>query len=145
MGRRKVRKAPPKKAKSVVPNVFDCPFCNASSSVECKMDRKSSTGKVLCRICGTNYQTSISYLTDAVDVFSEWIDECQKENEREHPEEYEEEYEEEDYTKKRKKIIQQKKHQEEEEEEEEDYEEEEGVNSDDDPDLFLKKHSVDNY
>jgi transcription elongation factor Elf1 len=109
------------------------------------MDRKSSAGKVLCRICGKAYQTTITFLTDPIDVYSEWIDECQKENEGEKPDDYDDEEEEEEvvqsYSKSKpaapaKKPTKkpQKPQSDEEDEDEED-------NSDNDPDLFLKKHS----
>jgi transcription elongation factor Elf1 len=31
-------------------------------------------------VCDANFQTSIHYLTEPVDVFCEWIDSCEEEN-----------------------------------------------------------------
>jgi transcription elongation factor Elf1 len=126
---------------SVFKNYFKFLKGNSSGTVDCKMDRKSSAGKVLCRICGKAYQTTITFLTDPIDVYSEWIDECQKENEGgEKPDDYEDDEEEEQivqhYAKKSKPTKKPQKPQSDEEEEEE-----EEDNSDNDPDLFLKKHS----
>merc|ERR1719277_2285721 len=47
------------------------------------MDRKKNLGSIKCRICGASYQMMINYLTEPVDVFSEWVDECQHANEPE--------------------------------------------------------------
>lgn len=33
-----------------------------------------------CRTCNENYHTQINALSDPVDVFSEWIDECERVN-----------------------------------------------------------------
>merc|ERR1712107_562732 len=80
MGKRKSKKKIMKKKKRVVATIFDCPFCNHSNTVECTMDRKKNLGSIKCRICGASYQMMINYLTEPVDVFSEWIDECQNAN-----------------------------------------------------------------
>lgn len=37
MGKRKTKKAPPKKIVASVPTTFDCPFCNSEKAIECKM------------------------------------------------------------------------------------------------------------
>ena len=80
MGKRKTRKPPPKKVQPKLPSSFDCPFCNHEGTVECTIDKKKSTGKVCCRVCGAFYQTNITYITEAIDLYSEWIDECEKAN-----------------------------------------------------------------
>ncbi len=99
MGKKASRKPPPKK---VIPKFctmisfhsfnqvsnfffrlntkFDCPFCNNERSVDCNMDRKTGTGTVKCRICGRSFQCYINALSIPVDVFSEWIDECERAN-----------------------------------------------------------------
>jgi transcription elongation factor Elf1 len=80
MGKRKSRKAPQKKIAQKVPKVFDCPFCNHEKSVECKLDHKLALGVVRCRVCAADYQTRITYLMEPVDVYADWIDECDKIN-----------------------------------------------------------------
>eukprot|EP01041_Mallomonas_annulata_P003109 gene3109-6112_t len=75
MGRRKkAAKKVVKKKKAEVPTVFKCPFCNHEAAVECKLDMKNRIGDVSCRICGSAYQTTITYLSAPVDVFHEWVD-----------------------------------------------------------------------
>jgi transcription elongation factor Elf1 len=64
-----------KKKKQVVAKTFKCLFCNHEDSVGCSLDHKSMTGELSCRVCDAKFQTSISTLTDPIDVFSEWLDE----------------------------------------------------------------------
>jgi len=80
MGKRKTRKPPPKKVMPKLPTSFDCPFCNNEGTVECTINRKTSIGALACRICGAKYSTNITYINDPIDVYSEWIDECEKVN-----------------------------------------------------------------
>eukprot|EP00297_Palpitomonas_bilix_P015673 CAMPEP_0113882156 /NCGR_PEP_ID=MMETSP0780_2-20120614/8782_1 /TAXON_ID=652834 /ORGANISM="Palpitomonas bilix" /LENGTH=107 /DNA_ID=CAMNT_0000869107 /DNA_START=103 /DNA_END=426 /DNA_ORIENTATION=- /assembly_acc=CAM_ASM_000599 len=84
MGKRKGRKAPPPKGpKAVVPKIFDCPFCGREKSVTVKVFRKLNEATITCRLCNISYTTrNVSNLTAPVDVYHEWIDEAQKENER---------------------------------------------------------------
>lgn len=67
-----------KRAKDECDKIFNCPFCNYYKVVECKLDRKTNIGRLVCRICGASYQSSINYLSEPIDVFSEWIDDCMK-------------------------------------------------------------------
>ena len=79
MGRRKSRKKPPStKRKEGVPKNFDCPFCNHEKSVECRIDKQRKLGIIVCTVCGADYKTTIDVLTEAVDVYSEWIDACEE-------------------------------------------------------------------
>mmetsp|Transcript_11264 Transcript_11264/g.42046 ORF Transcript_11264/g.42046 Transcript_11264/m.42046 type:complete len:122 (-) Transcript_11264:66-431(-) len=82
MGRRKKSSAKKIVAnkKPSIPKHFKCPFCNHENAVVCVMDWKRHVGELKCRICGAEYQTSISYLSEAIDVYSEWIDECERVN-----------------------------------------------------------------
>eukprot|EP01018_Ginkgo_biloba_P019431 Gb_16585 [translate_table: standard] len=81
MGKRKSSaKPPPKKKQEKLNTVFSCPFCNHESSVECRMDRKDQIGEALCRICQESFSTSINTLSEPIDVYSEWIDECERVN-----------------------------------------------------------------
>ncbi|CAN8245944.1 unnamed protein product [Cochlearia groenlandica] len=112
MGKRKSRAKPaPTKRMDKLDTVFSCPFCNHGSSVECIIDMKNLLGKAECRICGESFSTTITALTEAIDIYSEWIDECERVNTAEDDAEQEEEEEEE---------VQDEYEEEEEEEEEED-------------------------
>ena len=84
MGRRKkssAKKIVLKKRPSI-PKEFKCPFCNHDNAVVCKLDWKRHIGSLDCKMCGVNYQTQINYLTEAVDVYCEWIDECEAVNDQ---------------------------------------------------------------
>jgi transcription elongation factor Elf1 len=56
---------------------FKCPFCANDDTVECKMDLKVGVGSLACRLCGASYQMPIHHLHEPVDVFSEWLDDCE--------------------------------------------------------------------
>jgi transcription elongation factor Elf1 len=60
---------------------FSCPFCNHSGSVECRIQRKDDwIAEALCFVCKERYYTKAHALTEPIDVYSEWIDECEKAN-----------------------------------------------------------------
>mmetsp|Transcript_18294 Transcript_18294/g.51632 ORF Transcript_18294/g.51632 Transcript_18294/m.51632 type:complete len:86 (-) Transcript_18294:104-361(-) len=82
MGKRKSRKKPmPTKSRGFeVPKVFQCPFCNHDKSVECDIDVNKGLGRLECRVCGENYQMLTTALTEPIDIFSAWIDECEEAN-----------------------------------------------------------------
>jgi len=56
---------------------FKCPFCANEDVVECKMDFRQGVGSLACRLCGASYQMPIHHLHEPVDVFSEWLDDCE--------------------------------------------------------------------
>lgn len=56
---------------------FKCPFCANEDVVECKMDFRQGIGSLSCRLCGASYQMTIHHLHEPVDVFSEWLDDCE--------------------------------------------------------------------
>lgn len=56
---------------------FKCPFCANEEVVECKMDNKAGIGSLKCRLCGSHYEMPIHHLHEPIDVFSEWLDECE--------------------------------------------------------------------
>jgi transcription elongation factor Elf1 len=56
---------------------FKCPFCANEDVVECKMDFKAGIGSLSCRLCGAAYQMPIHHLHEPIDVFSEWLDDCE--------------------------------------------------------------------
>ena len=74
MGRRKTSQKKLKKKRPTVATVFKCLFCNHERSVECTLKHKEKIGMLKCRICGEEYQTRIHYLTEPIDVYSEWLD-----------------------------------------------------------------------
>jgi len=44
------------------------------------MDKEKSIGHIRCNVCAAAYQMIINYLSEPVDIYSEWIDKCQEEN-----------------------------------------------------------------
>ncbi|KAK6334878.1 hypothetical protein TWF718_010323 [Orbilia javanica] len=63
-----------KESQKPLPTVFNCLFCNHERSIIIKLDKKNSIGSLHCNICGQTYQTSINYLSGAVDVYADWVD-----------------------------------------------------------------------
>ncbi|XP_074576167.1 transcription elongation factor 1 homolog [Curcuma longa] len=83
MGKRKSKANPPPKKRmrmDKLDTVFCCPFCNHGNSVECHIDMKNSIGEASCRICLESFSTTATALTEPIDIYSEWIDECQRVN-----------------------------------------------------------------
>lgn len=77
MGRR-AKKAPVQtKKRPTLAKRFKCPFCANENVVECKMDFRQAIGSLNCRLCGASYQMPIHHLHEPVDVFSEWLDDCE--------------------------------------------------------------------
>jgi transcription elongation factor Elf1 len=56
---------------------FKCPFCANDEVVECKMDFRAGIGSLACRLCAASYQMPIHHLHEPIDVFSEWLDDCE--------------------------------------------------------------------
>jgi hypothetical protein len=46
---------------------------------------KAGIGSLACRLCGASYQMPIHHLHEPVDVFSEWLDECEAAHNRSRP------------------------------------------------------------
>lgn len=80
MGKRKSTKAPPKKQRPKLDTTFNCPFCNASKSVSCTLDHDREIGTAKCSLCAQHYSMNITHLTDPIDVYTEWLDACEKTN-----------------------------------------------------------------
>ncbi|XP_064899880.1 LOW QUALITY PROTEIN: tartrate-resistant acid phosphatase type 5-like [Columba livia] len=82
MGRRKSKRKPPpkKKVTGTLETQFTCPFCNHEKSCDVKMDRARNTGVISCTVCLEEFQTPITYLSEPVDVYSDWIDACEAAN-----------------------------------------------------------------
>ena len=75
-GKKAKKKPPPKKAKPKVAQIFDCPFCGKSQSCSCVMDMDHALGTIRCDGCGVKYDARINRLSDPIDVYAEWIDQC---------------------------------------------------------------------
>lgn len=79
MGKRKQRvkkpKAPLAPRKHATKD-FDCLFCSKNLTVTVKLDQKAAVGDLSCSACGQSFQTPINYLSEAVDVYSDWVDAC---------------------------------------------------------------------
>uniref|UniRef100_A0A914DFA0 Transcription elongation factor 1 homolog n=1 Tax=Acrobeloides nanus TaxID=290746 RepID=A0A914DFA0_9BILA len=43
-------------------------------------DRERNVGFISCRVCLEDFQTNINYLSEAIDVYSDWIDACESAN-----------------------------------------------------------------
>uniref|UniRef100_A0A3P9J3H3 Transcription elongation factor 1 homolog n=6 Tax=Percomorphaceae TaxID=1489872 RepID=A0A3P9J3H3_ORYLA len=82
MGRRKSKRKPPPKKKMTgdLESQFTCPFCNHEKSCDVKMERSRNTGIISCSVCLEEFQTPITYLSEPVDVYSDWIDACEAAN-----------------------------------------------------------------
>merc|ERR1712113_891833 len=82
MGRRRSKRKPPPKRKMVEPleTQFTCPFCNSEKSCNVTLDQDHKVGKIECSLCGEDFKTTINYLTEPLDVYSEWIDACEAAN-----------------------------------------------------------------
>ncbi|CAM9542960.1 unnamed protein product [Phaeothamnion confervicola] len=81
MGRRKAStKKISTKKKRVLETIFKCPFCSHDKVVECKVNAKEKIGTLVCRRCEVKYSTVANYLTEPIDVYTEWIDACEAEN-----------------------------------------------------------------
>uniref|UniRef100_A0A3Q3RBA8 Transcription elongation factor 1 homolog n=2 Tax=Monopterus albus TaxID=43700 RepID=A0A3Q3RBA8_MONAL len=82
MGRRKSKRKPPPKKKMTgdLETQFTCPFCNHEKSCDVKMERSRNTGIISCTVCLEEFQTPITYLSEPVDVYSDWIDACESAN-----------------------------------------------------------------
>ncbi|KAI1339020.1 transcription elongation factor Elf1 like-domain-containing protein [Xylariaceae sp. FL0016] len=76
MGKRKksTRKPQGKKKNEPLPTNFTCLFCNHEKAVQVKLHKKTGFGDLMCTVCGQNFQCAINYLSDPVDVYSEWVD-----------------------------------------------------------------------
>ncbi|TVU12429.1 hypothetical protein EJB05_46073, partial [Eragrostis curvula] len=84
MGKRKSRSAKsaaPKKKLPKLDKVFTCPFCSHPGSVECRIEPELEIAEASCGICEESYSTTAHSLTEPIDVYAEWIDECELANE----------------------------------------------------------------
>lgn len=82
MGRRKSKRKPPPKNKAIeaLDVLFTCPFCNHEKSCEVKMDKSKNAARIQCTICLEDFQATINFLSEPIDVYNEWIDACEAAN-----------------------------------------------------------------
>ncbi|GBF93378.1 transcription elongation factor [Raphidocelis subcapitata] len=81
MGKRKSSaKAPAKAPAPKLDTQFNCPFCNSTKTVTCTMDWESEKGRVECVACHEGFDSPINHLTEAVDIYSDWLDACENAN-----------------------------------------------------------------
>ena len=82
MGRRKSKRKPPPKSKNIeaLDTMFTCPFCNHEKSCEVKMDKSKNAARIQCTICLEDFQATINFLSEPIDVYNEWIDACEAVN-----------------------------------------------------------------
>lgn len=59
------------------------------------MDFRAGVGSLECRLCGASYQMPIHHLHEPIDVFSEWLDDCETAQQGRNPNQGEEDEEEE--------------------------------------------------
>ncbi|CAN0891682.1 Transcription elongation factor 1 homolog [Linum grandiflorum] len=55
---------------------FQCPFCQNPKSVTCAFSKETSTAEARCFVCDESYWVPTNHLTEAIDVYTEWIDAC---------------------------------------------------------------------
>ncbi|KAI8841326.1 transcription elongation factor Elf1 like-domain-containing protein [Chytridium lagenaria] len=80
MGKRKAAKRQTTKVKTKLDKEFSCLFCNHEKSIVTKLDRELKVGHLECKKCGVEYQTVINYLSEAIDIYSDWVDACEAAN-----------------------------------------------------------------
>ncbi|KZO95296.1 Elf1-domain-containing protein [Calocera viscosa TUFC12733] len=64
---------------------FQCLFCHHNDSVVCKLDKTEGLGQLHCKICGQRFSCTVNYLSEPIDVYSEWIDASEKAQDRRAP------------------------------------------------------------
>ncbi|KAL2913586.1 hypothetical protein HK105_206888 [Polyrhizophydium stewartii] len=81
MGKRKSARKPQKKIKTTLDKEFSCLFCNHENTVTAKLDMETKSGTLMCRACGVSFQAQITALSEPIDLYSDWIDACERANE----------------------------------------------------------------
>ena len=76
-----------------IDTTFTCLFCHHDNSVNIRVDRKEGVALLVCKVCDQRYQSNVNRtssftcatrhphsslvtpdLTEAIDIYSEWID-----------------------------------------------------------------------
>ena len=84
-GSKKAQKAPIKKdSKYKIPSAFNCPLCDAKSSVIIKLHTASKTATVRCRVCNQPnpvFETTfVPHLEKKVDVFFKYFEDIRQQD-----------------------------------------------------------------
>ncbi|KAI9230683.1 MAG: transcription elongation factor Elf1 like-domain-containing protein [Piptocephalis tieghemiana] len=74
MGKRRSSKKVVSRAKVTLDRQFNCPHCSHEKSIDVRLDRPQKIGHLACRVCSVSWSTRITGLSEAVDVYSDWID-----------------------------------------------------------------------
>ncbi|KAI8910964.1 transcription elongation factor 1 [Gorgonomyces haynaldii] len=83
MGKRKsTTRKPQKKLKQKLDKSFACLFCNHEGTVSVKLNHEDKVGDLSCTACGVTFQNKINALSEAVDVYSDWVDACEAANKK---------------------------------------------------------------
>ncbi|OAG28953.1 hypothetical protein NEDG_01092 [Nematocida displodere] len=68
----------PQRAKRRVPPApskrFSCLECNRENVVTCTIDHNKGTGVARCLVCSVQFQCPTNKLSQAIDVYAEWVD-----------------------------------------------------------------------
>ncbi|CAG9334876.1 unnamed protein product [Blepharisma stoltei] len=83
MGKRKSSSKITKAPRPKLDRIFDCPFCNHSKTVEVLFQKTLGKASISCRVCAATWDTKVTALSEAIDVYSDWIDECARRNPKE--------------------------------------------------------------
>lgn len=59
---------------------FNCPFCNSHKSVSCTLDWDTERGTVECSECKLGFTCNINHLSEPIDIYHEWVDQCEEAN-----------------------------------------------------------------
>ncbi|CAG2055117.1 unnamed protein product [Timema podura] len=66
---------------------FECTSEDSSSTIRhmaqkvvVARDKARNTARITCRVCLEDFQTTINFLSEAVDVYNDWIDACETAN-----------------------------------------------------------------
>ncbi len=60
--------------------MFNCPFCNSAKSVHCELDHNKEEARMSCTKCPGQFEMRITHLTEPIDVYHEWLDQCEAAN-----------------------------------------------------------------
>ncbi|ESN99925.1 hypothetical protein HELRODRAFT_83563, partial [Helobdella robusta] len=74
------RKPQKKKYTKPLDVVFNSPFFNHEKPCDEKLDHRRKTGYISCSVCQEDFQTTINALSEAIDVYGDWIDACEAVN-----------------------------------------------------------------
>mmetsp|Transcript_39768 Transcript_39768/g.62105 ORF Transcript_39768/g.62105 Transcript_39768/m.62105 type:complete len:115 (-) Transcript_39768:1611-1955(-) len=80
MGKRKSAKKVQKKEMARVMSKFDCVLCNHNGCIRVVIQKKAKFGGVKCSVCDTKWETTITALTEPIDIYCEWVDACEEAN-----------------------------------------------------------------